>query len=101
MPACAPFRRREVFPGDLRGAAMEAFIRQASGTYFHQSGTARMGRDALAVVDGALRVHGMQGLRVADASVMPRIATGNTMAPTVVIAERAAQMMAQAHGLSP
>ena len=98
--ACAPFRRREVFPGDLRGAALENFIRNAAGTYFHQSGTARMGRDAMSVVDGDLRVYGVEGLRVADASIMPRIATGNTMAPTVVIAERAADILRAAHGLS-
>lgn len=98
--ACAPFRQREVFPGDLRGAALENFIRNAAGTYFHQSGTAKMGRDALSVVDGALRVYGIEGLRVADASIMPSIATGNTMAPTVVIAERAAQIVRAAHGLA-
>ena len=98
--ACAPFRARELFPGPLKGAALRAFIRDAAGTYFHQSGTARMGRDAGAVVDGALRVHGMAGLRVADASVMPTIARGNTMAPTVVIAERAAELLRAAHGLA-
>jgi choline dehydrogenase len=98
--ACAPFRQREVFPRDLRGAALENFIRNAAGTYFHQSGTARMGRDAMSVVDGALRVYGVEGLRVADASIMPRIATGNTMAPTVVIAERAVEILRTAHGLT-
>jgi choline dehydrogenase len=96
----APFRRREVFPGPLKGAALERFIRDAAGTYFHQSGTARMGRDAMSVVDGALRVHGVDGLRVADASIMPTIATGNTMAPTVAIGERAAAILRQAHGLT-
>ncbi|MEY8875589.1 MAG: GMC family oxidoreductase [Leptothrix sp. (in: b-proteobacteria)] len=97
--ACAPFRASEAFPGDLKGEALRDFIRLAAGTYFHQSGTARMGRDDGAVVDGQLRVHGVRGLRVADASIMPRIATGNTMAPTVVIGERAAQMLRAAHGL--
>lgn len=102
--ACTPYRSRELYPGPLHGAALERFIRDAAGTYFHQSGTARMGRadrDPMSVVDGALRVHGVLGLRVADASIMPRIATGNTMAPTVVIAERAAEMLVAAHGLSP
>ncbi|MEF7616606.1 GMC family oxidoreductase N-terminal domain-containing protein [Aquincola sp. MAHUQ-54] len=94
---CEPFRRREVFPGDLKGRALEDFIRNAAGTYFHQSGTARMGRGDDAVVDGALRVYGTEGLRVADASIMPSIATGNTMAPTVVIAERAAELLRAAH----
>lgn len=96
---CAPFRQREVFPGPLKGAALENFVRNASGTYFHQSCTAKMGRDAMSVVDGALRVYGVPGLRVADASVMPDITTGNTMAPTVVIAERAAQLIRRTHGL--
>jgi choline dehydrogenase len=97
--ACEPFRRREVFPGRLKGAALDEFIRNAAGTYFHESGTAKMGRDAMSVVDGSLRVHGLQGLRVADASIMPTISTGNTMAPTVVIAERAAEILRAAHGL--
>lgn len=98
-PGVAPFRRREAFPGNLKGEALRDFIRDASGTYFHQSGTARMGRGPDAVVDGALRVHGIDGLRVADASVMPTIATGNTMAPTVAIAERAAMLIRGVHGL--
>jgi choline dehydrogenase len=98
---CAPFRRREAFPGPLQGAALQDFVRNAAGTYFHQSGTAKMGRasDREAVVDGQLRVFGIDGLRVADASIMPSIATGNTMAPTVVIAERAAEILRRAHGL--
>lgn len=98
---CAPFRRREAFPGPLQGAALQDFVRNAAGTYFHQSGTAKMGRasDREAVVDGQLRVFGIEGLRVADASIMPSIATGNTMAPTVVIAERAAEILRRAHGL--
>lgn len=99
-PVCAPFRRREVFPGPLQGAALERFVRQAAGTYFHESCTAAMGTDDAAVVDGSLRVHGLHGLRIADASVMPTISRGNTMAPTVVIAERAARLMRAAHGLA-
>ena len=98
--ACAPFRQREVFPGPLKGADMARFVREAAGTYFHQSCTARMGTDDAAVVDGALRVRGMQGLRVVDASVMPTIARGNTMAPTVLIAERAARLMQATYGLA-
>lgn len=100
-PQLAPFRERELFPGPLRGAALDAFVRDASGTYFHQCGTARMGRpgDPQAVVDGELRVRGVRGLRVADASIMPRITTGNTMAPVVVIAERAARILLAAHGI--
>ncbi len=56
-----------------------------------------MGRDALSVVDGKLKVHGLDGLRVADASVMPRVTTGNTMAPCVVIGERAAAILQEEH----
>lgn len=97
---CAPFAKREIMPGTLGKTAMVDFIRNASGTYFHQSCTARMGRDRLSVVDGQLRVYGIEGLRVADASIMPEIATGNTMAPTVVIAERAAELLVAAHGLA-
>ena len=97
--ACAPFRKREVMPGNLKGREMEAFIRNAAGTYFHESCSAKMGRDAMSVVDGDLRVYGIEGLRVADASIMPEIATGNTMAPTVIIGERAAEILRKAHGL--
>jgi choline dehydrogenase len=97
--ACKPFRKRELMPGNLKGRAMEAFIRDAAGTYFHESCSAKMGRDAMSVVDGALRVYGIEGLRVADASIMPEIATGNTMAPTVIIGERAAEILRKAHGL--
>jgi choline dehydrogenase len=96
-----PFARRELMPGALSAADKERWLRHAAGTYFHQCGTARMGRDALAVVDGALRVHGVQGLRIADASIMPAITTGNTMAPCVLIGERAAELIRSAHGLAP
>ncbi|RMX04811.1 GMC family oxidoreductase [Corticibacter populi] len=96
-PELAPFRRRELMPGDLDDKASQAWLRQAAGTYFHQSGTARMGQGDDAVVDGALRVHGVQGLRVADASIMPEVTTGNTHAPCVLIGEQAAQGMLEAH----
>lgn len=96
----APYRAREVCPGPLQGDALIAFARRAAGTYFHESCTAKMGTDDLSVVDGRLRVHGLEGLRVADASVMPTVTTGNTMAPTVLIAERAARLVLGAHGLA-
>ncbi len=91
--ACAPFRQREAFPGPLRGTEMIRFIREAAGTHFQQSSTARMGTDHNAAVDGSLCVHGMPGLRVVDASVMPTIARGITTAPTVRIAERAPRLV--------
>jgi choline dehydrogenase len=97
--ALRPFARRELMPGPLPPGRMETWLRRAAGTYFHQSCTARMGRDKLAVVDGSLRVYGVRGLRIADASVMPAITTGNTMAPCVVIGERAADLLRSTHGL--
>jgi choline dehydrogenase len=96
--ALRPFARRELMPGPLGAADMERWLRRAAGTYFHQTGTAKMGRDAMSVVDGELRVYGVQGLRVADGSVMPTITTGNTMAPCVMIGERAADLLRMAHG---
>ena len=97
--AMRPFTGREVAPGTSSPAELERFFRDGLGTFWHQSGTARMGRDAMSVVDGRLRVHGLEGLRIADASILPRVTTGNTMAPCVVIGERAAGflMRDQAH----
>jgi choline dehydrogenase len=68
-------------------------------TYWHQSCTARMGRDEMSVVDGSLRVYGVQGLRIADASVMPHVTSGNTMAPCVVIGERAVEQIRATYGI--
>lgn len=96
---CGPYRKREVMPGPLKGADMENFIRNAAGTYFHESCTAKMGRDEMSVVDGQLKVYGIEGLRVADASIMPAISTGNTMAPTVIVGERAGEIFKSAYGL--
>jgi choline dehydrogenase len=80
-------------PHGLDRAAKVRFVRENIGTFFHCSGTARIGTDDLAVVDPGLRVRGLEGLWVADASVMPRIPTCNTQAPTVAIAERAAELL--------
>jgi choline dehydrogenase len=63
-----PYTKREVMPGALRGDALEEFIRQAATTYFHQTCTAKMGRDSMAVVDGRLQVYGIKNLRIADGS---------------------------------
>lgn len=94
-----PFVAREVMPGDVTGAELETYLRDAVTTYWHECGTAKMGRDTMSVVDGRLKVYGIDGLRVADASIMPRITTANTMAPCVVIGERAAEFIAADHGI--
>jgi choline dehydrogenase len=95
-----PFVKREVAPGDLEGPDFENFIRDAAISYAHQASTAKMGRDAMSVVDGQLKVYGIDNLRIADASIMPRVTTGNTMAPCVVIGERAGEILKGAHGMS-
>lgn len=91
--------KREAMPGALDRAGMENYIRNAAVTYWHQTCTAKMGRDAMSVVDSQLKVYGVRGLRIADGSIMPRITTGNTMAPCVVIGERAAEMIKAQHGI--
>jgi choline dehydrogenase len=88
----------EALPGKLDRQAMETYARNAAITFWHQAGTAKMGRDALSVVDGRLKVYGIERLRIADASIMPELTSGNTMAPCVVIGERAAEMIGAAHG---
>jgi len=93
------YARGEVAPGKLDRAGLEQFIRNGLVTFWHQCGTARMGLDRMSVVGAALKVYGVEGLRVADASVMPRVTTGNTMAPCVVIGERAAAMLQEEHGV--
>jgi len=93
------YTRREVMPGALKGAALEDFIREAATTYFHQTCTARMGRDSMAVVNPKLQVYRIQNLRIADGSIMPRVTTGNTMAPCIIIGERAGEMLRAAHGI--
>jgi len=80
-------------PGNLKGVDLENFIRNAATTYSHETCTAKMGRDAMSVVDGKLKVYGIENLRIADGSIMPRVTTGNTMAPCVIIGERAAEVL--------
>ena len=89
------WRGEELYPGpDVREpGALRDYVRQTAITYHHQVGTCKMGVDELAVVDPQLRVHGVEGLRVADASVMPQVTSGNTHAPTVMIGERAAELV--------
>ena len=74
-------------------AQIEQFVRRHADTIYHPVGTCRMGADALAVVDARLRVHGVAGLRVVDASVMPRVVGGNTNAPVIMMAEKATDMI--------
>jgi len=93
FPALRPFTRREVAPGSVSVPELEQFFRDGLGTHWHQSGTAKMGRDAMSVVDGQLKVYGVDGLRIADASILPRVTTGNTMAPCVIIGECAAAVL--------
>lgn len=97
--AFRPFVRGEAMPGNVKGNELDRYIRDAAVTYWHQSCTAKMGRDEMSVVDGTLSVYGVDALRVADASIMPRVTTGNTQAPCAVIGERAAEMIREAHGL--
>ncbi|WP_081780624.1 GMC family oxidoreductase [Sulfitobacter sp. 20_GPM-1509m] len=89
--------QNETAPGARDEAGMIDFIRKSGVTYWHQSCTAKMGQDSDSVVDGQLRVYGIENLRVADSSIMPRITSGNTMAPCVVIGERAADMILAQH----
>ena len=94
-----PFVKREVMPGNLKGSDLENFVRDASLSYAHQTCTAKMGRDSMSVVDGTLKIYGVDKLRVADGSIMPRVTTGNTMAPCVIIGERAAEILQTEHKL--
>lgn len=95
--ALDPYRGEELFPGpEVRGGEeIDSWVRQAVETCYHPVGTCKMGiaSDRLAVVDDELRVHGLSGLRVVDASIMPSIVSGNTNAPTIMIAERAADLI--------
>ena len=92
QPALDAYRGRELSPGlDKKSdAELDAFVREHAETAFHPSCSCKMGEDDMAVVDGQGRVHGMQGLRVVDASIMPLIITGNLNATTIMIAEKIA-----------
>ncbi|MBD1914072.1 MULTISPECIES: GMC family oxidoreductase N-terminal domain-containing protein [unclassified Leptolyngbya] len=89
------FRGQEIAPGaDVQSnAELEAYVRDNCNTVYHPVGTCKMGTDPMAVVDPELKVHGVQGLRVIDASIMPTITTGNTNAPTIMIGEKGADFI--------
>jgi choline dehydrogenase len=89
------FVKREVMPTRLDPTAMDDFIRDGVSTIWHQSCTAKMGQDDMSVVDSRLKVYGVDRLRIADASVMPRVPLANTMAPSVIIGEQASRAIAR------
>jgi choline dehydrogenase len=97
-PAMAPFQVTEVAPGADLTADDEIldWIKRAAETTYHPVGTCKMGSDPMAVVDAQLRIHGIEGLRVADASIMPTLTSGNTNAPSIMIGEKAAAMVLNA-----
>jgi len=94
-PALSRYIVREHDPGPscASDADLLEFLRQRGGIAYHPVSTCKMGNDAMAVVDDRLRVRGIQGLRVVDASIMPTLVSGNTFAPTVMIAEKGADMI--------
>jgi choline dehydrogenase len=94
-PALAPFVAEEMSIGAAASSDEQILekAREKGTTIFHPSGTCKMGSDPMAVVDERLRVHGIEGLRVIDASIMPTLVSGNTNAPTIMIAEKAAEMI--------
>jgi len=98
QPALKPYVVEEVLPGPQVAdeADLKTDIRARAVSNLHPVGTCRMGRETDAVVDPQLRVHGVAGLRVADASIMPIIVAGNTNAPSIMIGEKCADLVRQA-----
>jgi choline dehydrogenase-like flavoprotein len=92
-PALAKYRDKDLFAAGITSEALMNHIRSKADTIYHPVGTCKMGVDGTAVVDPKLRVRGLQGLRIVDASVMPTLVGGNTNAPTIMIAEKAADLI--------
>lgn len=103
QPALDPYRGEEISPGKhiVTDEQLDAFVRERAETAFHPCGTCKMGLDEMAVVDGEGRVHGLENLRVIDASIMPLIITGNLNATTIMIAEKLADKIRGQEGLTP
>jgi choline dehydrogenase len=95
QPAFDPYRGHELAPGPERDSdeALRDWLKDAAGTTLHPVGTCKMGSDPMAVVDASLKVHGIERLRVADASIMPIISSGNTNAPSIMIGEKASDLI--------
>jgi choline dehydrogenase-like flavoprotein len=95
QPAFRRFVKREHLPGAeaTTREQLEAYARRFGKTDYHPVGTCKMGTDALAVVDPELRVHGIDGLRVADSSIMPRLVSSNTNAASIMIGEKGSDLL--------
>ena len=81
--------------------SLAAYVRKIAEALYHPVGTCKMGNDPMAVVDSQLKVHGIKGLRVVDASIMPEITSGNTNAPTIAIAEKISSLLLSFYAFNP